>query len=143
MSGTTAIDREFLAKHAVSAQRSEEARTIFPGGVTHDARHFEPFGIVVDRAVGPRKWDVDGNEYIDYVMGHGALLFGHSHPYLVEAVTAQVAQGTHMGGSSDLERRWAQSIQRLIPSAEKVQVHIVGHRSDDDGRPPGARGDRS
>ena len=126
MSGTTAIDREFFAKHALSAQRAEEARTIFPGGVTHDARHFEPFGIVVDRAIGPRKWDVDGNEYIDYVMGHGALLFGHSHPYLVEAVSAQVAKGTHMGGSSDLERRWAQAIQRLIPSAEKVRFTSSG-----------------
>ncbi len=126
MSGTTAIDREFFAKHALSAQRAEEARTIFPGGVTHDARHFEPFGIVVDRAIGPRKWDVDGNEYIDYVMGHGALLFGHSHPYLVEAVSAQVARGTHLGGSSDLERRWAQAIQRLIPSAEKVRFTSSG-----------------
>ena len=126
MSGTTAIDREFFARHAESARRAEEARTIFPGGVTHDARHFEPFGIVVDRAVGPRKWDVDGNEYIDYVMGHGALLFGHSHPYLVEAVTQQVARGTHMGGSSDLELRWAQAIQRLLPSAEKVRFTSSG-----------------
>ncbi len=126
MSGTTAIDREFLATHAESARRAEEARTIFPGGVTHDARHFEPFGIVVDRAVGPRKWDVDGNEYIDYVMGHGALLFGHSHPYLVEAVTEQVARGTHMGGSSDLERRWALAIKRLLPGAEKVRFTSSG-----------------
>ncbi len=126
MSATTAIDREFFDKHAKSAQRAEQARTIFPGGVTHDARHFEPFGIVVDRAVGPRKWDVDGNEYIDYVMGHGALIFGHSHPYLVEAVTEQVARGTHMGGSSDLERRWAQAIQRLVPSAEKVRFTSSG-----------------
>ncbi len=126
MSGTTAIDRDFFAKHAESARRAEDARTIFPGGVTHDARHFEPFGIVVDRAVGPRKWDVDGNEYIDYVMGHGALLFGHSHPYLVEAVTQQVARGTHMGGSSDLELRWAQAIQRLLPSAEKVRFTSSG-----------------
>ena len=126
MSGTTAIDREFFATHAESARRAEEARTIFPGGVTHDARHFEPFGIVVDRAVGPRKWDIDGNEYIDYVMGHGALLFGHSHPYLVEAVTEQVARGTHMGGSSELERRWALAIKRLLPSAEKVRFTSSG-----------------
>ncbi len=126
MSGTTAIDREFFATHSESARRAEEARTIFPGGVTHDARHFEPFGIVVDRAVGPRKWDIDGNEYIDYVMGHGALLFGHSHPYLVEAITAQVARGTHMGGSSELERRWALAIKRLLPSAEKVRFTSSG-----------------
>lgn len=126
MSRTTTIDHEFFANHRISAQRAEEARTVFPGGVTHDARHFEPFGIVIDRAVGPRKWDIDGNEYIDYVMGHGALIFGHSHPYLVEAVTAQVARGTHMGGSSDLERRWAQAIQRLLPSAEKVRFTSSG-----------------
>ena len=126
MSATTSIDREFFARHAESARRAEAARAIFPGGVTHDARHFEPFGIVVDRAVGPHKWDIDGNQYIDYVMGHGALLFGHSHPYLVEAITAQVARGTHMGGSSDLERRWAEAIQRLIPSAEKVRFTSSG-----------------
>ncbi len=126
MSSTTAIDQEFFTRHAESARRAEEARMLFPGGVTHDARHFEPFGIVVDRAVGPRKWDVDGNEYIDYVMGHGALIFGHSHPYLVEAVTAQVERGTHMGGSSELELRWAQAIQRLLPSAEKVRFTSSG-----------------
>ena len=85
-----------------------------------------PSASLSDRAVGPRKWDVDGNEYIDYVMGHGALLFGHSHPYLVEAVTQQVARGTHMGGSSDLELRWAQAIQRLLPSAEKVRFTSSG-----------------
>ena len=126
MSGSTAIDREFFAKHAESARRSEEAQSIFPGGVTHDARHFEPFGITVDRAIGPRKWDVDGNEYIDYVMGHGALIFGHSHPYLVEAITEQVARGTHMGGSSELERRWALAIKRLLPGAEKVRFTSSG-----------------
>ncbi len=126
MSGSTAIDREFFAKHAESARRAEEARSIFPGGVTHDARHFEPFGITVDRAVGPRKWDIDGNEYIDYVMGHGALIFGHSHPYLVEAISEQVARGTHMGGSSELERRWALAIKRLLPSVEKVRFTSSG-----------------
>ena len=123
---TTAIDQQFYSRHAGSARRHEEARAAFPGGVTHDARHFEPFGIVVDRAVGPRKWDIDGNEIIDYVMGHGALIFGHSHPYLVEAVSTQVARGTHMGGSSELELRWAQAIQRLVPSAEKVRFTSSG-----------------
>lgn len=126
MSATTAIDREFFSRHAESARRHDEAQTVFPGGVTHDARHFEPFGVVVDRAVGPRKWDIDGNEIIDYVMGHGALIFGHSHPYLVEAVSTQVARGTHMGGSSELELRWAQAIQRLVPSAEKVRFTSSG-----------------
>ena len=123
---TTTIDREFFERHAGSAERAAEAREIFPSGVTHDVRYFDPFGLFIDRAVGPRKWDIDGNELIDYVMGHGALLFGHSHPYLVEAVQQQVARGTHLGGSNDYESRWAQAIRRLLPSAEKVRFTSSG-----------------
>ena len=89
-------------------------------------RYFDPFGIFIERAVGPRKWDVDGNEYIDYVMGHGALLFGHSHPYLVEAVQEQITRGTHLGASNDYESAWALAIQRLLPSAEKVRFTSSG-----------------
>ena len=123
---TTAIDREFFERHAGSAERAEAACRLFPSGVTHDVRYFDPFGLFIDRAVGPRKWDVDGNELIDYVMGHGALLFGHSHPYLVETVQQQVARGTHLGGSNDYESQWAQAIQRLLPSAEKVRFTSSG-----------------
>ena len=123
---TTSIDREFFERHAGSAERAAEARQIFASGVTHDVRYFDPFGLFIDRAVGPRKWDVDGNELIDYVMGHGALLFGHSHLYLVEAVREQVARGTHLGGSNDYEAQWARAIQRLLPSAEKVRFTSSG-----------------
>ena len=123
---TSEIDRVFYDGRPGSAERAAEAQALFPSGVTHDIRYFEPFGLVIDRAQGPRKWDVDGNEYIDYVMGHGALLFGHSHPYLVEAVQGQIERGTHLGGSSDVERRWGQAIQRLLPSAEKVRFTSSG-----------------
>ena len=122
----TSIDREFFERHRTSAERAVDARELFPSGVTHDVRFFDPFGLFIDRAVGPRKWDVDGNELIDYVMGHGALLFGHSHPYLVEAVQEQVARGTHLGGSNDYEAQWARAIQRLMPSAEKVRFTSSG-----------------
>ena len=126
MSTGSTINQEFFARHQGSAERAVEARTLFPSGVTHDARYFEPFGVVVDRAQGPRKWDVDGNVIIDYVMGHGALLFGHSHPNLVAAIQHQIEWGTHFGGSSDLERQWARAIQRLLPSAEKVRFTSSG-----------------
>ena len=66
--------------------RWERACRVIPGGITHDSRHLTPFPLYVARAEGPRKWDVDGREYIDYWMGHGALFLGHSHPTLVEAV---------------------------------------------------------
>ena len=125
-SATTSIDRAFFERRQGSAERAAAARELFPSGVTHDVRYFDPFGIFIERAVGPRKWDVDGNEYIDYVMGHGALLFGHSHPYLVEAVQAQVTRGTHLGASNDYESAWALAIQRLLPSAEKVRFTSSG-----------------
>ena len=75
---------------------------------------------------GPRKWDVDGNEYVDYFGGHGALLLGHAHPAVVEAVQQQVAQGTHWGSSHALEVRWAELVQRLVPCAERVRFTASG-----------------
>ena len=69
---------------------------------------------------------MDGNEYVDYVMGHGALLLGHSHPQIVAAVANQVAKGTHPGASHELEMKWAEGIKRLIPSAEKVRFTSSG-----------------
>ncbi|HEB32240.1 MAG TPA: hypothetical protein ENI15_15425 [Spirochaetes bacterium] len=55
----------------------EKASDLFPNGVTHDLRYFEPFPLYVERAKGSKKWDVDSGERIDYWSGHGALLLGH------------------------------------------------------------------
>ena len=120
------IDDRFLETHPRSAALHAEARELLPGGVTHDVRYFEPFPIYVERALGPRKWDVDGNEIIDLVMGHGALLFGHAHPLLVEAVSEQVRRGTHYGASHASEVEWARRLVELIPSAEKVRFVASG-----------------
>ncbi len=104
----------------------ERACRVIPGGITHDSRYLTPFPIYVTRAEGPRKWDVDGHEYIDYWMGHGALFLGHAHPTLVEAVTRQVARGTHYGACHELEVEWAEWISRLVPSAEQVRFTMSG-----------------
>ena len=117
---------EYVAKHPGSAQRYTEASTLFPGGVTHDTRYAQPFPLYMTHGTGPRKWDVDGNEYIDYVSGHGALLLGHSHPAIVDAVSKQIVRGTHLGASTDEEIRWVKAIKALIPSVEKVRFHSSG-----------------
>ena len=117
---------EYIAKHQGSAQRYAEASRIFPGGVTHDTRYAEPFPLYVTHGEGPRKWDVDGNEYIDYVSGHGALLLGHSHPAIAEAVSRQILRGTHLGASTEEELRWARAIKALVPSIEKLRFHSSG-----------------
>ena len=80
----------------------------------------------MERAQGAKKWDVDGNEIIDYVMGHGALLLGHNHPQVQEAVARQIERGTHYGASHELELRWGERVQQLIPSAEVVRFTSSG-----------------
>ena len=75
----TILER-YVDQHPRSQVLHQRALRLFPNGVTHDMRHQSPFPIYVDRAQGSRKWDVDGNEIIDFVMGHGSLLLGHSYP---------------------------------------------------------------
>jgi len=100
-----------------------------PSGVVHDARFLRPHPIYVERAAASRKWDVDGNEYVDYIGGHGALLLGHNPPQVVEAVRRQLTRGTHFGACHELEVEWAELVQRLIPSAERVRFTASGTES--------------
>lgn len=104
----------------------EQASALFPSGITHDSRHLDPFPIYVERAQGPLKWDVDGNEYVDFIGGHGALLLGHNDPDIAAVVAAQLAKGTHYGASHALEVEWAKQIQRLLPAAERVRFTNSG-----------------
>jgi len=115
------LQAAYCEKFPTSAKLYEKARQTFPSGVTHDARYMEPFPIYVERANGSHKYDVDGNEIIDYWMGHGALLLGHSHPEIVAAVQKQAALGTHYGACHELELRWGDWVKQLVPSAERVR----------------------
>ena len=120
------ILEEYIQKHPESAKRHQEARGIFPGGVTHDNRYMAPFSIYMTHGSGPLKWDVDGNQYVDYVCGHGSLILGHAHPRIVSAVADQVARGTHLGANTEEEIRWGRAIKRLMPSVEKIRFHSSG-----------------
>jgi len=116
----------FRAKTPGSAELAREAATLLPSGIAHDGRHIDPYGIYVERAAGPRKWDVDGNEYVDYFGGHGALLLGHNHPVVMGAVADAAARGTHFGANHAGEVRWAAAIRRLVPSAERIRFTSSG-----------------
>jgi glutamate-1-semialdehyde 2,1-aminomutase len=107
------------------ADLAERARRVLPGGATHASRTYDP-RIYVARSSGSRKWLIDGTELIDYTMGHGALLLGHAHPAVVEAVREQVSRGTHYGAAHPLEVEWAELIASLVPSAEKVRFTASG-----------------
>ena len=123
------VDERYSQKFPSSAKMYDEAVGFFPSGVTHETRFATPFPVYFNRASGGVKYDLDGNEIIDYVMGNGALLLGHAHPELVAAISSQVAQGTHLGGSTPFEMQWAQSIMRLVPSVEKVRFTNSGTES--------------
>lgn len=126
---STSIAQDFEERFAGSRAMHQRSSQVIPGGITHDGRFMKPFPPYIVRADGPYKWDVDGQRLIDYVMGHGSLLFGHNDPDIVAAQQAQLMQGTHFGAGHELEVRWAEQISRMVPSAEQVKFTGSGTES--------------
>ena len=123
---TRTIEEEFIAEHPRSRELFRREQAAVPGGITHDVRHAKPFPIYIEQAHGSKKWDVDGHELICYAMGHGALLLGHSHPEVVDAVVDQMRKGTHDGTGHLREIEWAEWVHRLVPSAQQIKFTSSG-----------------
>ncbi len=123
------ISDQYVAKTPGSRRLYQRAVEVLPGGVTHDTRYLQPHPVYIARAAGARKWDVDGNEYVDYIGGHGALLLGHGDSQVTEAVREQLAKGTHYGAAHELEVLWAEQITRMVPCADKVRFTGSGTES--------------
>ncbi|MEO8451234.1 MAG: aminotransferase class III-fold pyridoxal phosphate-dependent enzyme [Gemmatimonadota bacterium] len=125
------LTESYIGSHPRSAALHAKARGLFAAqGATHFARVQTPFRPYISHASGSRKWDIDGNEYVDYVMGHGALVLGHSHPAVVAAVQEQAARGFHYGDSHPLEVEWAERIRALMPSAERIEFFASGQEAN-------------
>jgi glutamate-1-semialdehyde 2,1-aminomutase len=120
------IETAYRDRTPGSAALAAQAGRLFPSGITHDGRYLKPYGVYIERGEGPYKWDVDGNRYIDYYGGHGALLLGHNHPKVSAAVHGALERGTHFGASHALEVRWAQAVRDLVPSAERLRFTSSG-----------------
>jgi glutamate-1-semialdehyde 2,1-aminomutase len=105
------------------------ATDVLVGGVNSPVRAFRAVGgepIVVDHAAGARLWDADGNEFIDYVCSWGALILGHAHPKVVQAIIDQARRGTSYGMPTELEVELATPIRKALPSCEKVRFVSSG-----------------
>ena len=108
-----------------SQQLFEQAQRVIPGGVNSPVRSFRavegtpPF---IARGSGSRVWDVDGNEYIDYLGSWGPLALGHAHPAVVEAVQRAAADGTSFGAPVEQEVQLAEMICAALPSVESVRL---------------------
>lgn len=116
----------YVGRTQGSARAYAEGRKVLPGGVAHDVRYMRPHPIYVDGAGGARKTDVDGNTYVDYQGGHGALILGHAHPAVMDKVATQLGRGSHYGANHEMETRWASLITELVPSAELVRFTSSG-----------------
>lgn len=100
------------------------ARALMPGGVSSPVRAFKSVGgqpIVFDRVKGCRVWDVDGNEYIDYVGTWGPAICGHAHPDVIAALREALEKGTSFGAPCALENVLAEMVVDAVPSIEMVR----------------------
>lgn len=120
------IIAEFRDRTRRSAEQAAAARSVFPSGITHDARRMSPYPVTVDQGKAGRKWDIDGNEYVDYFGGHGALLLGHCHPRVTAAIKAALDDGTQFAASTTREYEWGRAVIDMVPSAERVRFTSSG-----------------
>ena len=112
-----------------SSKLFEEARSLMPGGVNSPVRAFNAVGsepFFVRSAEGALITDVDGNEFVDFVQSWGALLFGHAHPTVVQAVQDAAAKGTSFGTPSELEVELARLVVDMVPNVERVRFVSSG-----------------
>ena len=88
--------------------------------------NFGEYPIFMERAKGSRIFDVDGNEYIDWMMAFGALPLGHAHPEVAEAITEAATSGAHFATATPVELEVAEMIQKIVPNAERVRFANTG-----------------
>jgi glutamate-1-semialdehyde 2,1-aminomutase len=108
-----------------SEQLFSRALQVIPGGVNSPVRAFRAVGgkpPFIQRGNGSRIWDVDGNEYIDYIGSWGPLIFGHRPPEVVQALNEVLEIGTSFGAPTEREVEIAELITKLVPSVEKVRL---------------------
>ncbi len=116
-------------KHDCSSLLFDKAKTIIPGGVNSPVRAFKSVGcqpLFIERASGSKMFDVDGNEFIDYVGSWGPMIVGHCNPKVIAAVTAALEKGSSFGAPTELETQLAEMVIAAVPSIEMVRMVSSG-----------------
>jgi glutamate-1-semialdehyde 2,1-aminomutase len=114
-------------RYARSIADLERSRKTLAGGVSSNVRAGDkPFPLFFERGAGSHLWDVDGNEYIDYVLGRGPLILGHTHEAVIEATCAQLRKGQIYAAQHELEFELAERVCSIVPCAELVRFGISG-----------------
>ena len=120
------MPEKYASKTKKSKALHERAKKVLPAGVSYGIRYFEPYPFYTAKAQGSKLYDVDGNEYVDFWLGHTALILGHSPPAVMEAVKKQLEKGTHYGTAHELEIELAEQVVKMVPNAEMVRFTNSG-----------------
>ena len=108
-----------------STRLFEEAKKYIPGGVNSPVRAFKSVGgnpLFIEKAFGSKIYDVDGNEFLDYIGSWGPHIFGHNSLFIKEALLKAIENGTSFGAPTELEVKTAKLITELVPSVEMVRM---------------------
>jgi glutamate-1-semialdehyde 2,1-aminomutase len=122
----TRLKEIYKKKTRLSRNLYTRSTNIFPGGVSHNIRYFEPYPFFTTRARGKYLYDVDDNKYTDYWMGHWALILGHSPVQVVRDLSNQIRHGVLYGTANDISLRLGEYIQKLMPKAESMRFSNSG-----------------
>jgi glutamate-1-semialdehyde 2,1-aminomutase len=117
---------EYLARTPGSAAMFKRAAVSLPGGSTRTTIYSAPYPPYMVRGEGIRTWDVDGNEYRDFLGNYTSLILGHAHPEVVAAVEAQVRRGSAFAAPTETEIELAEEIRRRLPSIERIRFTNSG-----------------
>lgn len=116
-------------KRVISKEMYRLAQELIPGGVNSPVRTFravDDFPAFIDRASGSKLWDVDGNEYIDYIMSWGAVILGHAEPEVVESVCQAARKGFGFGAATEGESILAERILSAFPAMDLIRFVSSG-----------------
>jgi glutamate-1-semialdehyde 2,1-aminomutase len=118
-----------LRSYEKSKQAFKEAVNLMPGGVNSPVRAFKSVNmdpIFMERGKGSKIYDIDGNEYIDYVLSWGPLILGHSNDHVVEAIKKVAENGTSFGSPTLIENKLAELVRERVPSIDIVRMVSSG-----------------
>ena len=116
----------YVARTLKSRRMYERAKKVLPAGVSYGVRYFEPYPFYTCSAKGSKLYDVDGNEYIDFWLGHTALIMGHANPVVIKAVKTQLQRGTHYGTCHEQEIALAEQVVKMIPNSQMIRFTNSG-----------------
>lgn len=117
------VDPEATYRKTTPQSRAlhERAAAVMPGGTTRTTTYFDPYPLYIERGDGCRVWDADGTERIDMLGNYTAMILGHAHPKVVEAISKQAARGTGFAAANPIEVELATLLCERVPSLDAVR----------------------